>query len=479
MTTDAESHATIADTLKRTFKARRSFQPYAEFLRGFAVVEQAIRQGDYPEHAVATTVEAGLSQLMKHAPHHAELLRSRWEGASMGNVAQTANRVESNLYKKEELAFFALASVLAGQERALRRDRKRQWLRALPQLDYTHLVGTTAKIEQLLPHFRHEDAPWIIALVGMGGVGKTTLAHTLISELVAGGRFDRVAWVSAQQSQFSLDGTIQFYSDRPALSLETMVGELGRHLMGYAPEQWQVPVFDKEAEVQDYLLATPSIVVVDNLETVSDMNGLLPFLRSTRGASKFILTSRVTPHQVGDIFNYSVPPLTFEESLTLIHKEAQNRNIAGLLNCSTEIAYAIYDATGGNPLALRLVVGQIDLHGLLPVLTELRHARGVGASLYRYLYDWVWQTLSGENRAVLHALLLLTDENSTADAIQQFTGLPSETILQALQQLITQNLVTLQGTMETRRYTLHNLTRAFLEEINRTHGPNDTPDDPL
>lgn len=475
MNSEADHHATIADNLKRTFKARRSAQPYSEWLRGLAVVEQSIRMDTHPEQAVSSMIEAALTRLATHHPSHAELLRSRWDGASMSELAQSANWVESNLYKKEDLAFTALATVISREETLLRRQRQRQWLRTLPPLDYTHLVGTVTKLDRLLPLFEHDTAPWIMALVGMGGVGKTTLAHTLVSELVESGRFDQVAWVSAQQTQFSLDGTMEFYSDRPALSLETLVAELGRQLMGYAPDQWRIPAFDKEAEVQEHLLTAPAVVVVDNLETVGDMRGLLPFLRSVRGPSKFILTSRVTPSRDGDIFNYSVPPLTFAESLTLIHKEAANRNITTLLDCDAATAEPIYATTGGNPLALRLVVGQIHLHGLQPVLTELRHPRGVGASLYRYLYDWVWQTLTIEHRTVLHALLFLTDDNSTAHAIHQMTNLPPETIRNTLQQLVTQNLVMLRGTLEERHYTLHNLTRAFLEEVNRSHDITDPP----
>lgn len=468
-------YPTIAENLRRTFKAWRNLKPQADFLHDLAVVEQRVRAGETPEKAVFAVIETALSELATHAPAQAELLSHRWNGSSMGEVANSADRSEANLFKREKEAFLALAKVLAHNEEHLRRQRQMRWLRTIPPAPYNRLVGADAKLSHLLPHFQNEDAPWLIALVGMGGIGKTSLTHALVRELGNGTRFDQVAWVSAQQAILSLDGTMEILSEKPALTLPTLIAELGHQLLGKTPDQWRLPLFQKEAEIQEHLLTVPTVVVIDNLETVTDMNRLLPFLQSVRGPTKFILTSRITPTRDGSSFNYLVPALSFEESLTLIREEAQLRNLPTLLHCDHATATLIYEVTGGNPLALRLVVGQVDLHGLPSVLDDLRQSRGASATLYRYLYEWVWQALPDVHKVVLHALLLLTDENSTVPALQQLTDLEPEVIRYALQQLITQNLVMLHGTLEERHYTLHNLTRAFLEEMNRTHGTPTAP----
>ncbi len=464
-----------ADNLRLTFKARRSYKPYASFLRNMALVEQRIRAGDTPEAAVNHVVDTGLRELVSTASVYADILRNRWEGASMTDVSDRTDRSEQGLYRNEKDALMALAKQLAYTEERLRRQRLLQWLRVLPPLPYNRFIGAESRLSPLLPHFQHSDAPWLLALVGMGGIGKTSLAHALVRELVAGARFDRVAWISAQQAILSLDGTMAILADKPALTLATLITELGRQLLGHAPDQWRKPLYDKESEVLEHLVTFPNLVVIDNLETVHDMTHLLPFLHSARGPTKFILTSRATLSADGGTHNYQVPALTFEESLALIQHDAQTRNLPTLLNCDTATAALLHDITGGNPLALRLVVGQVELHGLSSVLDDLRRSSGAGTDLYRYLYGWVWDTLSPVNRAVLFALLVLTDDNSTARAIGEMTNLEPEAIRRALQELTTRNLVMLRGTLKERCYTLHSLTRAFLEEINRTHASTTDP----
>jgi hypothetical protein len=467
-----EQHTSTAEKLKQTFKARRTQRPHTTSLRGFGMIEGRIRAGDSPEKAVYTVIENLLTELATHAPTQADLLRQRWNGSSMGEISEATHRSEADLFRQEKEAFGLLANLLDHEEQRLQRQRQMRWLRTVPPAPYTRLVGAQPKLKHLLPHFMHEDAPWLIALVGMGGIGKTSLTHALVRELLTTSHFDQVAWVSAQQVLLSLDGTMEIISEKPALTLPTLIAELGQQLLEHRPEEWRLPLFEKEDAIQEYLLKIPTVVVVDNLETVKDMDLLLPFLQSVRGPTKFILTSRVTPTKDGSSFNYAVPPLSYEETVTLIQQEAQTRNLHTLLHLDQATTTLIYNVTGGNPLALRLVVGQVELHGIPAVLEDLRHAKGAGASLYRYLYEWVWEHLSKVNRTVLHALLVLTDGNSTAPAIQKLTQMDRDTIHAALQQLVQQNLVMLQGNLEQRYYTLHNLTRAFLEEMNRSHGNN-------
>lgn len=466
--------AEIAHKLRDTFKSWRSHRPDASLLRGLVVVEQQIRGGLQPEKAVAVVIEQAIAILADYAPVQAQLLEKRWIGAAMGEVAEEETRSEADLYRKQGVAFTALARVILHLEAQLRQERHKQLLRHLPPQPYTHLVGAKPKIDYLLPFFRQPEAPWLVALIGMGGIGKTSLCRAIVEELIQEGTFEKVAWVSAQQVLLSLDGTMQLLSDKPALTQATLVSELGWQLLDKHPDQWRVPAFQKAAEVKEKLLTFPSVVVVDNLETVPDLHRLLPFLQSVRGSSKFILTSRESFTWAGDVFNYAVPPLDEAETWNLILQEANYRHILSLLDCDLATAKIIYEVTGGNPLAIRLVVGQIHLHGLNGVLADLREPRGIGTSLHRYLYDWVWHTLSANDRTVLNTLLTLTDENSTVSAIQRRSELDLSVVNSSLSQLITQNLVISEGNLAERRYTLHNITRAFLEEVNRNHGNHNT-----
>ena len=65
-----------------------------------------------------------------------------------------------------------------------------------------------------------------------------------------------------------------------------------------------------------------------------------------------------------------------------------------LVAASDETLHPIFETVGGNPLALRLVVGQTTVHALPDVLDALRLARGrTVEQLYTFIYRQAWENL--------------------------------------------------------------------------------------
>jgi hypothetical protein len=461
MVSDQEELARQIHTTLRSWRAEsKKLTP----LRGLLLVEQRLFAGESEENATFTVLQNAMSELEQQAPERASLLRQRFEiGKKMQQVVRDETWSERSLYLKQREAIKHLADIIARQEKQLTQQRRNLLASRLPFPAYTQLVGAVPKLETLFELLRPDTPPFMVALSGMGGIGKTTLADALVRQLVLRGTYDRFAWVSAQQAVFSLGGRIMTLSDRPALTLETLVQSLATQVLEtHSPTP--LPHHELQEEVQHQLLAQQHLLVIDNLETVPDINHLLPFMRQVMGTTKILLTSRVQLLNEGDVFSYVVPALTREEGLELIRQEARLRNIAVLIDCDEATGQRIYDVVGGNPLALRLVAGQVHLHGLDEVLGDLNHAAGSGEQLYRYLYEWSWEHLPESCRAVLLAMPLLTESGGTLVDLVEMTELPAPEVRMALQELVTQNLVNVQGDATLRTYTIHNLTRAFLQE---------------
>ena len=120
---------------------------------------------------------------------------------------------------------------------------------------------------------------------------------------------------------------------------------------------------------------------------------------------------------------------------------------------------------GGNPLAIRLVVGQLHIHGLDTVLADLSGAQGrLTENFYTYLYrprlgqprrngvPHMARPADGAGRW-RHARLSGGGERDQPSALRT-----------ALGQLVRLNLVESRGGLNERHYTIHNLTRTFLHE---------------
>ena len=231
------------------------------------------------------------------------------------------------------------------------------------------------------------EAPWLVAIEGLGGIGKTALAHELVLRLADQSRaFDDYGWVSAQPQTLQMGGTVQTV-ERPALTAEGLIEALLTQLTAGTGELAPLDAGRALDALATRLHRTPHLVVVDNLETVADVTALLPVLTRLANPSKFVLTSRLSfPEQPG-IYHFGVPELVEADALNLIRHEARLYNLPHVAAASDTDLHPLYATVGGNPLALRLVTGQLHLLTLAQAVENLRLAQGKKAeALYRYIY---------------------------------------------------------------------------------------------
>ena len=148
--------------------------------------------------------------------------------------------------------------------------------------------------------------------------------------------------------------------------------------------------------------------------------------------------------------------------------EANVRNNAALTAASDAELLPIYTTVGGNPLALRLVVGQTHVHGLSHVLADLHAARGHSVEqLYHYIYWQAWHALDEVAQQTLLMMPLVTEAGGDLaflTAMATGANLSAAAVSDALTRLVGLSLVDSRGGLHERRYTIHALTRTFLQE---------------
>jgi hypothetical protein len=192
---------------------------------------------------------------------------------------------------------------------------------------------------------------------------------------------------------------------------------------------------------------------------------LLDVLQRWVGPSKFLLTSRRSLFDTPGVYPYRLPELSQNDSLALVRHEARQRNLPILADAPTDQLEAIHRTVGGNPLALRLVVGQTLVHSLDHVLADLKGAQGRAAEqLYTYIYHSAWNHLDERARQIL---LLMPLVNETGGDLALLAGIAEEDpgqLRPVLEQLIALNLVDSRGSLTDRTYSIHSLTRSFLHE---------------
>lgn len=457
------------DLVMQVTEALRQYHtadPAPGLLDGLLLFRQALDgEGGSPRAANNRVLRHALAVLRGQQPAAADLLLLRYLDLwPVERVAARMNFAVATVFRRQQAAVRQLAGIVEGLEAAARRDRQMEvdhWLEVPSTLA---LVGVDDQVAALAERIAAGSPPWLASIEGIGGIGKTALAAALLRSIAGSPYFDNFAWVSAQPTILDARGIIQ-PRERPALSAAALVTSLLEQL---APQEAAGLLGQPEAAIallRTVLRRAPHLVVIDNLETMVDVDAVLPMLRTLANPSKFVVTSRKRLIGESDIYLYPVPELSEASTLALVREAGARHNVPHLAGASDAELRPIYTVVGGNPLAILLVVGQLHVHSLDTVLADLQGARGAPVeNLYAFIYRRAWENLDELQRRVLLAMSLVNVRGDSLDFVAGTAELPLPAAGDALQQLIAFNLVYPVGDLRSRCYAIHSLTRSFLFE---------------
>lgn len=399
------------------------------------------------------------NELQHQHPSAADLLYGRfWEGITAERMVQL-DRPEpqsiSRFYQQQEQALLLFSQVWEAMEERLHLDqRAHRLLSRLPTATYTTLFGIDAIVTQIVAQLVSVTGPAIVAVKGIGGIGKTATADCAVRTAIHQGRlWADLIWVSARQT-FLTESGINPY--RPGLAtqirLEQIFDDLAEQLL--LTEVRQVPLAQKVVQLASRLRQQSYLVVIDNLESVADFQMLVPWLAQLSGLTKFLLTSRQSVPSLAHVVTVDLDELDKIASLALVQHTAALKQVA---DCD---GAAVYDLVGGNPLALILVVSQMRRLPPAQVLAALRS--GAAADLYKYIYQQSWAVISHEARELLFTLQRAGDIAEWSWLALVY-GTKIAQLTMALNELSDLSLVYCQGGDHgERRYSIHRLTSTFL-----------------
>jgi len=330
--------------------------------------------------------------------------------------------------------------------------------RHIPLLDDRHLFGVEPLVEQVTRCLRDPEGQTLVVLDGLGGLGKTTVAQAAAASLAESDAFADVLWVSAKQAQLLPTGEMCAL-DKPALTFDELLtrlaAQLGRNDLSARSSQ------EREAALQTMFSTASYLIVIDNLETMTDYHTLIPRLRPLAGMSRFLITSRYSLRQSPGVQVCTVPALSRDDSLALLRHELERQ---GRAISSDETLGAVYQAVGGLPLALKLLAAQLGHLPLSYVLDGLHVARGQSAeALYTFIYRRTWSLLDERAKRLLMSMLLVSPEGEDMDWLRLVSAMPDEEIEGALARLMDFSLVQVSGPLERPLYQIHRLTTTFLQ----------------
>lgn len=324
----------------------------------------------------------------------------------------------------------------------------------LPRPDFGKFIGREDDVSEVKKGLLNSRA-WIISIDGVGGVGKTALALKCAYDCWESRDFDLIVWTSAKSTRLTLTGIDKIV---PSLtSLENLIDKIVRITF---PEQIE-DSYEKKIELVKWILSnSKTLLIVDNLETITDP-GVFTFLRDLPEPSKALVTSRQRLGQGEKVIR--LEGFSNDDAKEFLRAEAEKVGISKLTNHDPKLEEKIINYTGGIPLAIKWLIGQIGIGK--SVHSAISDLASIKSDPLEFCFGQTYQMLDANAKLILKSVPLFDGEFSIQE-IQCVTDLSPDNAQEGISELIKVSMLNESSlSTENPKYWALPMTRYFAQNL--------------
>ncbi|GIK64306.1 MAG: hypothetical protein BroJett018_21000 [Chloroflexota bacterium] len=330
------------------------------------------------------------------------------------------------------------------------------------------IISSASLSTQVINYIIQQKGSYIINIEGIGGIGKTSAVHKIMVRLGKEYRdvFSKLCWVRID----SLD-PIQWKTISP-IEMEQRIERTFNALCDQVglSDAVRLPLSRKIIKLQEVFKMKPYIVVIDNLQSPSDLEELSPYIRPLANPTWFILTCRGTLlNRISLEFKpFQIYPLNCNDTVRMSRYEAglPDEEIPQIRDAGRGTLYEIYEVTRGHPQAIKVLIGQMRLVDPMTALQNL--AQGIGldvGNMYLNIYEGAWGALSPIAKQILRKFGAgSSDEGILASTLKQVFNNNQE-LTEGLQELYQRKLIMVDRLGTDPLYSVHQITRNYVRLV--------------
>lgn len=245
-------------------------------------------------------------------------------------------------------------------------------------------VSRTHLEDELWKVLNEKDRYPIVTLKGIGGIGKTSLALSILHRISNEDRFSVILWFSSRDIDLTADGAKHVKNkilseEDVALDFANFIGK------GHINRQDKLSLLSKEMSDSSN---GPMLFVFDNFETVKNPAELFTWIDTyIRHPNKVLITSRTSKSFKAD-YPIEVAGMTSEECEKLIQRTADEFSITHLL--SRKDVEKIIHESSGHPYVIKIFLGEISKNQKVNEIKRIVAGKDdILTALFRRTYAWL------------------------------------------------------------------------------------------
>ncbi|MBV6425991.1 MAG: hypothetical protein KIPDCIKN_00482 [Haliscomenobacter sp.] len=249
---------------------------------------------------------------------------------------------------------------------------------------YSNYVNRKHLEDELIKVITDKDRYPIITLKGIGGIGKTSLALSVLHKVSTSDRFDVVLWLSSRDIDLTTQGAK--HVKNKILNEEDIANQFADLLdVRGLKKNEKIEFLSKEMGKSSY---GPMLFVFDNFETVKNPVELFSWIDTyVRHPNKVLITSRTSKSFKAD-YPIEVSGMNTEECEILIAKTATEFGISQLL-FQKDIEKIIQESSG-HPYVIRIFLGEIAKSKKVGDIKRIVASKeDILTALFRRTFTWL------------------------------------------------------------------------------------------
>ncbi|WP_071189975.1 NB-ARC domain-containing protein [Trichormus sp. NMC-1] len=287
-------------------------------------------------------------------------------------------------------------------------------------VDISAFYGRSQELTQL-ESWILKDSCRLVALVGMGGVGKTTLATQLTKQIQD--QFDYVIWRSV-----------------PIIpSFDSMITDLLSFISNHKERKPDIN------RLMHYLRTRRCLIILDNLDTALDVGNteyiqLIRIIAETNHQSCLIFSSRYKPAEITVLEFPKLPVCCFRLSGSpeIAFALVQSKRLLG----TDKQKYELCHLYGNNPLKIKIVANTITNFFNRHIGRFLEEDTLLVSNYIKRLLEQQLNPLSHIEQKILYWLAINPDLTNIADIEKSIVFTVSKSqLLQAMEELYSRSLI--------------------------------------